>query len=312
MDKKKLRVGIAGAGIFGGYHASKMVAHPMVDFVGIYDPLHPERAVDLANRYGAKAVSSRDELINVADALVIASPASAHGRQGVDALKNNLHVLVEKPLATDMETAREMVALAEQKQLVLQVGHQERFVSRAIGLFDVPEQPVRIMAKRVCAYSERGTDVSVTLDLMIHDLELVTAITRQMPVHTYAKTKIGPSGGIDEAMVRFVYEGGLEVELLASRMAEASARTMDVQYPSGIVRVDFLTRSLIHDTPFALNTDFSGHPDAADSLGASDNAFIEAVLHGTSTPVSGVDGAKALSLALEVDQARLVAADIAV
>jgi len=312
MVNNKLRVGITGAGIFGGYHASKMVAHPLVDFVCIYDPLHPERALDLADRCGAKAVDSREELIGLADALIIASPASAHGRQGLDALQNGLHVLVEKPLATDMETAREMVAVADRKQLVLQVGHQERFVSKAVGLFDVPERPLRITAQRVCAYNERGTDVSVTLDLMIHDLELVTAITGEMPVRTIGTTQIGPSGGIDEANVSLSYPNGLEVKLLASRMADAPSRTMEIQYPSGKVHVDFLTRTLIHDTPFSLNTDFANHPEAADSLGASDNAFVKAVLHGAGTPVSGVDGARALFLALTADQEQVLATDIAV
>ncbi|VAV86678.1 hypothetical protein MNBD_ALPHA06-2331, partial [hydrothermal vent metagenome] len=167
MSNKKVRVGIAGAGVFGGYHAAKMIAHSEVDFVGIYDPEHPERAQELAGRCDAIAVNSRDELIDFADALIIASPASCHGRQGLDALQHGLHVLVEKPLATDMETARKMVATADRDRLVLQVGHQERFVSKAIGLFDIDETPTRILAKRTCKFQQRGTDVSVTMDLMI-------------------------------------------------------------------------------------------------------------------------------------------------
>lgn len=312
MNNKMLRVGITGAGVFGGYHAAKMVAHQQVDFVGVYDPLHPERAEGIAQRYGAQAVQSREELVANIDALIIASPASVHGRQGLDALKSGLHVLVEKPIATDMETAREMVAIAERKHLVLQVGHQERFVSKAIGLFDVPEKPKRIVAKRVCAFQDRGADVSVTLDLMIHDLELVTSMIGMMPNRISSTTKIGPSGGIDQAKALLFYDQGVEVELLASRMMQAPARSMDLVYPSGSVHVNFLDKNLIHDTPFALNHDFANTPDAADSLGASDNAFVEAVLQGVQTPICGIDGARALHLALEVDRAHIVAADIAV
>jgi len=312
MTNKKLRVGITGAGVFGGYHAQKMMAHPQVDFVGIYDPVHPERAHALAAQSGAKAVSSREELIQVADSLIVASPASVHGRQALDALRHGLHVLVEKPLATDIETAREMVAVANRKNLVLQVGHQERFVAKAIGLFDIPETPTRISAKRTCGYSERGVDVSVTLDLMIHDLEMVTALLGVMPLTTQSSTQIGPSNGVDETEVSLFYENGLEVALLASRMAKTPTRTMEIIYPSGTVHIDFLTKTLIHDTPFALNTQFGLDPAAADSLGASDNAFVDAVLHGSPTPVSGIEGARALMLALEADQEQTYAADIAV
>jgi len=312
MSKTSLRVGITGAGVFGGYHAAKMIAHDQVDFVGIYDPVHPERAQKLASECGAKAVNSREELIEVADALIIASPATAHGRQGLDALNNGLHVLVEKPIATDLETAREMVAIAQSKHLVLQVGHQERFVSKAIGLFDVPQSPKKIFAKRVCAFSERGTDVSVTLDLMIHDLDMITAMVGMMPIRTNATTMIGPSGGIDEVAVRLGYKNGLEVELLASRMQQQPARTMEVVYDEGRLHIDFLNKSLIHDTPFELNHEFGNDPAAMDSLGASDNAFVDAALNGKSTAVSGIDGALALSLALEIDQQQSMAANIAV
>ncbi|PHR51380.1 MAG: oxidoreductase [Robiginitomaculum sp.] len=312
MTSKNLRVGITGAGVFGGYHAAKMVAHHQVDFVGIYDPEHPERAEAVARCCGAKAVGSREELIDGADALVVASPASAHGRQALDALVNGLHVLVEKPLATDLETAREMVAVAARDNLVLQVGHQERFVSHAIGLFDIPEAPIRIAAKRVCKFQARGLDVSVTLDLMVHDLEMITALIGHMPLSTNATTRSGPSGGIDETRMHLAYESGLEVELFASRMADIPARTMEVVYPSGTVHVDFLTKTLIHDTPFDLNPQFADDPAAADCLGASDNAFVKAVLTGSPATVSGVDGAKALALALEADQSQMLAANIAV
>ncbi|VAV92092.1 hypothetical protein MNBD_ALPHA06-1149, partial [hydrothermal vent metagenome] len=230
-----------------------------------------------------------------------------------DALQHGLHVLVEKPLATDMETARKMVATADRDRLVLQVGHQERFVSKAIGLFDIDETPTRIVAKRTCKFQQRGTDVSVTMDLMIHDLELITALTGLMPTGLQSSTRSGPSRGIDETRVHLSYQSGIEAELFASRMAEETVRSMEIFYPSGTVHVDFVSKTLIHDTPFALNGNFASDALAADSLGASDNAFIEAVLRGTATPVSGIDGARALSLALEADLApELATAHIAV
>ncbi len=312
MSAKKLRVGITGAGVFGGYHAAKMVAHEMVYFVGIYDPVHPERAVEMAQRYGAKVVQSRDELVDFADALIIASPASAHGHQGLDALQSGLHVLVEKPMATDMNTAREMVAAAAKNHLVLQVGHQERFVSEAIGLFAIPEKPVRITTRRVCPFQNRGTDVSVTLDLMIHDLETVTRLMGVLPQSTRANTRIGPSGGIDETEMFLSYAHDVQIALYASRMADAPARTMELCYPSGTIHVDFLAKTLIHDTPFTLNTEFGKTPMAADCLGASDYAFVAAALGRGPSVIDGLDGARALSLALQGDQVAVRQDNIAV
>lgn len=301
---RKLRVGITGAGVFGGFHANKMVANPQVDFVGIYDPVHPERAVALAKESGATPVRTREELIEVADALIIASPATAHGRQAVDALEHGLHVLVEKPIATDMETAREMVMLADRDDLVLQVGHQERFVCQAIGLDKIGQVPKRIVARRCHPFASRGSDVSVTMDLMVHDLDMVTVFARAMPRHSQANTLMGPSGGIDETRLHLRYQNGTEVDLLASRMVEKPERTMELIYDCGRVHVDFLTKTIIHDTPFDLNLAFAKEAIAADSLGASDAAFVDAVLHGSKVPVSGIDGARALMLALEADKTR--------
>lgn len=311
-SSRKLRVGITGAGVFGGYHANKMVANSQVDFVGIYDPLHPERAETLARQSGATPVRSRQELIEVAEALIVASPAMVHGRQSLDALEHGLHVLVEKPIATDMDTAREMVMLADRENLVLQVGHQERFVCQAIGLDRIGEVPRKIRARRCHPFSSRGSDVSVTLDLMVHDLDMATVFARAMPVQSHAVTQMGPSGGIDETHLLMRYQNGTEVDLLASRMVQKPERTMELVYDCGRVYVDFLTRKIIHDTPFDLNLDFSQEAVARDCLGASDTAFVDAVLHAAPVPVSGIDGARALMLALEADKSQLHTRKLAV
>ncbi len=299
---KKLRIGISGAGVFGGHHAAKLAAHPRIEFAGVYDPEHPERAQALVDVHGGKAFASRDAMIAAADAIIVASPASVHFRQAMDALEHGLHVLVEKPLATKLEDAREMVAMAEKQGVILQVGHQERFVSNAIGLFDIPENPLSIEAHRVAPYSLRGTDVSVTLDLMTHDLDLVNLLAGGEANDVRSDVHTGPSGHIDDARAEICYPSGTKASIHASRVAPDRQRHMRIEYPSGVVEIDFFNRSLKNGTPFALNAGFADEPEALDSLGAEINAFACAILDGGQVPVCGISGAKALALALRVDK----------
>ncbi len=302
IDNRKIRICVSGAGVFGGHHAAKLAAHSRVEFAGVYDPEHPERAAALVAQHGGKVFATRDEMNTAADALIIASPASVHYRQAIDALEQGLHVLVEKPLATRLEDAREMVAMAEKQGVILQVGHQERFVSGAIGLFDIPETPVSIEARRVAPYSTRGSDVSVTLDLMTHDLDLMNLLAGGEADNVSSDISTGPSGGIDDAKAQITYPSGMRASVHASRVAPERQRNMRIEYPSGIVEIDFFNRSLINGTPFALNASFADEPDAQDCLGAEVNAFVCAVLDGGCVPVNGIAGAKALALALRVDK----------
>ncbi len=302
MDTK-VRVCVSGAGVFGGYHAAKLAAHPRVEFAGVYDPEHPERAQGLVAEHGGVAFSTREEMIAAADALIIASPAMAHYRQGLDALTHGLHVLVEKPLATRLEDAREMVALADRQGLILQVGHQERFVSAAIGLFDFPERPIRIEARREAPFDVRGSDVSVTLDLMTHDLDLANRLAGCEARDVSSVIQKGPEGRIDDVSAEIIYPDGLQATIKASRTAPARSRTMSIEYPSGVVEIDFFNHALVNNTPHALNAQFGEEACVVDSLAASVDSFVRAILDGDKICVCGHDGAKALALALRVDNA---------
>ncbi len=301
MDRK-IRICVSGAGVFGGHHAAKLAAHPRIEFVGVYDPEHPERAQKLVTEHGGVAFASREAMIVAADALIVASPASVHFRQAMAALECGLHVLVEKPLATSLEDAREMVAMAEEQGVILQVGHQERFISGAIGLFDIPETPVSIQASRIAPYNKRGTDVSVTLDLMTHDLDLVNLLAGGEANDVRSNVRTGPSGGIDDARAEICYPGGTKASIHASRVAKNRQRHMRIEYPSGVVEIDFFKRLFNNSTPFALNAGFADTAEAQDCLGAEVNAFVRAILDGEKVPVCGIAGAKALALALRVDK----------
>jgi predicted dehydrogenase len=207
----KLRAGVVGAGAFGRIHARKYSEDARVQFIGVHDP-DDERATDLANTHSATSFPTLDALLAAADIITIASPPSFHGaaalaalnaayivtiasppsfhgaaaRRALDAGK---HVLIEKPLATDTETGAQLVRLAHEKKLVLACGHQERLVFDAMGLLSAPETPTRIESVREGPWTGRSADVSVTLDLMVHDLDLALQLLKTKPQTNSATDK---------------------------------------------------------------------------------------------------------------------------
>lgn len=311
---KTLRVGVAGAGVFGGYHANKYRQAPTagidIDFIGVYD-LDRERAEALAAQHGVRAFAG-DELgafLSQLDAVTVATPAFAHAEVALKALGAGVHVYSEKPLATRDEDGDRMVDLAAEKGLVLAVGHQERAIFEAIGLYSVPERPTRLEAVRNGTASVRNLDVSVVLDLMIHDLDLalslaggeaggLEAVARRRTDDDYHAV------GADEVSADVTFETGMTASFKASRMAEARERTMRITYPSGQVEIDFLARTFRNTTPFALDADFAEAAIAKDPLGTSVFRFLEAVQGKRERPLcTGAEALMALGLALAVDEA---------
>ena len=300
MNPDSLRIGVVGAGVFGNYHAAKCQAHPRHDFIGIYDTDH-ERVRDAAIRHRTRGFGNCNALMSGVDALIVASPAQYHGAVALAALKAGRHVLVEKPMATKLEQAKEMIALAADQDLVLQVDHQERFVAKAIGLDKVPEKPLSIHATRFGTKTARGTDVSVTLDLMTHDLDMVLWLMGEKPLHTLGESMCIYSDNPDVARADLHFAGGAHVHLEASRAEEARERVMQIVYPSGTLSIDFINKRLDNNTPFDLDERFASNPMASDSLGASVDAFTASVLDGAPVVIPGQAGMNAVEQALIID-----------
>lgn len=303
-ENKRLRAGVVGAGVFGGFHASKYAAHERADLVGIYEP-DIEKARALAHKHGAKAYDNLARLIADCDAITVASPAVHHFEAAAAALANSRHVLVEKPIASSVEEARELIQLAATHGRVLQVGHQERFVFNAMGLFAVPDRPKRIVASRMGPPSERCLDVSVTLDLMVHDLDLAIALAGGAVTSVEGEVDKGRFGTPDIARAKLVFDNGCVAELEASRVHHERDRKMRVEYETGVLEIDFVAKTFENSTPYALNADFADTPVARDSLGANVNAFIASVLDGEPVAVPGIAGLRALDAARAIDGARV-------
>jgi predicted dehydrogenase len=294
---KTLRAGVVGAGVFGGFHAKKYIELEGVDFIGVYD-LHPDRAAALAAPLGARAFARLEDLLAEVDIITIASPAVAHAGEALAALKAGKPVYVEKPVTTTLEEADQVIAEAAARGLPVAVGHQERVVFQAMGLFDVTEKPLRLEAVRRGTPSPRNHDVSAVLDLMIHDLDLALTLTDADPIAVEAE------GSEDETQAEVTFADGFTAVFGTSRIADARERTMKLVYPSGELTIDFVARTFHNSTGFALNEHFTETPAGRDPLGASVREFIDAVRGIAPRPlVTAEEAARALDLALAVEQA---------
>jgi len=297
-----LRGGVIGAGVFGGYHARQYARLPGVTLSAVLDT-HPERAARVAVPLGGRAFHEMEAFLEAVDVVTVASPASVHAEQALAALAAGKPVYVEKPLATSVADGERVRAAAARAGLVVACGHQERVVFRAMGLLDVPEQPLLLQALRHGPPSERSRDVSAVLDLMVHDIDLALAIAAAEPATAEGEGRFGASGGWDEARAEVSFEDGFTALFDVSRMAADRRRTMRVVYPSGEVEIDFVARTFRNTTPFALNPDFAQTPAAADPLGASVEAFLLAVRGEAPRPVVTAEEAiRALDLAIAVEQ----------
>lgn len=298
----KLKAGVVGAGAFGRIHARKYAEDSRVQFVGVFDP-DDERASQLADTHGAKAFNTLDALLAEIDIITIASPPSLHAGAALPALKAGKHVLIEKPLATDAKAGAELVRVAAEKKLVLACGHQERLVFEAMGLLDTPEKPSLIESVREGPWTGRSADVSVTLDLTVHDLDLALKILGVKADSIEAKARAEHGKAADEIEARIGF-GATQTVFTSSRIAPDRRRTMRAVYPSGEVKIDFLARTFENTTSFPLNAAFAETRIGSDPLGANVAAFIDAVLGvGPRPVVTGEEALAVLELALAVDAA---------
>ncbi len=296
-----IKSGVIGAGVFGNYHAQKYINHKDTDFIGVFD-IDYEKSSRLTGQHSGHAFKSIEDFLNHVDILTIATPAITHGYYGELALQNDKHVLMEKPLAADSQMAHYLVKLAKERKVTLQVGHQERFVVQQTGIFDAPK-PKRIESKRVSPYSQRGLDVSVTLDLMTHDIDMTLALMGEFPIRIESNVQKRnlESHHSDYVRARLFFSNGAIAILEASRMGEDFDRKMHIEYAQGSVSIDYINKTFIHDTPYHLNPDFAKHPSAKDSLGAGVNQFVKSVLMGKQTVSSAETGAKAVHIARLID-----------
>jgi predicted dehydrogenase len=312
---RRLRVGIAGAGHFGRYHALKVASADRALLAGIYDP-DEERAKTVGWEAGAPAVPL-GALLADCDALIVAAPAEAHHDLALQALDLGKHVLVEKPIASTLPQADALGRRAAERGVVLQVGHLERFSAAFTAVAGRMRRPLYIEATRIAPFKPRGTDVSVILDLMIHDLDLILLLVDSPLESVDAVGAAVASAHEDIANARVRFENGSVATITASRISFRTERRMRVFAQDGYLAVDFANRRLTSiaratGRPIPQVPEFGmedGSWDDHDSLAAEHAAFYASALDGAPVVVDAAAGRRALEAALAVMDAMAASRD---
>ncbi|MEM8961766.1 MAG: Gfo/Idh/MocA family oxidoreductase [Acidobacteriota bacterium] len=303
---KKLRCGVIGTGALGRHHVRILAALPEADLIGIYD-LRPEVAAQLAREHGTTSFGSIDELASEVEAVVLAVPTYAHAQIGTKLLARGLHLMVEKPMASSLEEADQLMA-AKQPGKALGVGHVEFYNPAVQALLGVDAKPRFVEVQRLSPFSPRSLDVDVILDLMIHDLQIIHAYDPS-PIREIRGTGIEVlSSRVDIANARIELESGLVANLTASRVSAESVRKLRVFLENRYFSLDYRKQEI---KGFGLRNEGEQRlimPEdlkvgRCEPLRAELEAFLAACRGEDVKYVDGTQGRRALETALSVRRA---------
>lgn len=320
-----IKIGVAGVGRLGQLHARLYRDVEGVQLAGVFDT-DMARAQTLAGDLGVRRFETFEELLAATEAVNIVVPTSAHFELGHKALAANKHIFIEKPITTTVEEANELIALAAQKQRVLQVGHIERFNAALRALDDFPLAPRFIESHRLASFDPRGTDVAVVLDLMIHDIDIILTLVKSPLTRIDANGVAVVSDEPDIANARLQFANGCVVNVTASRISQNKMRKMRIFQRDSYVSIDFLqglTEVFRLVSPEeAMNAggfpvvlgklDQGAHQrhilyeklqaPEGNALKMELQSFIHAIRTGTVPPVTGEDGRRALEVATTITE----------
>ncbi len=302
----RLRIGVIGAGHFGRFHAQKVAASRRATLAGVHDA-DAARAAAVARESRAPALGLA-ALLDASDAVVVATPAETHFALAGQALRAGRHVLVEKPIAASLDEADALAGLAAERGLVLQVGHLLRYSAEHAAISRRITRPLYIEATRIAPFKPRGTDVSVILDLMIHDLDLVLSLVAS-PIESVDALGAAVSSQFEDiANARVRFQNGCVATITASRISLKTERRMRMFSEEGYLSADFVSRKLVmlgreRGLPLPGTGGFrreeSGWDDH-DTLAAEHAAFADACLDGAPVLVDASAGRRALAAAIAV------------
>ena len=297
----KPRVAVAGAGAFGKNHLRVIHQSEHAELAGVYD-LDPARAAAVAEPHGCRVFRSLDELAQNADAAVIASPTVTHSEVGCKLMEAGLDVMVEKPIAHTLEAARALVDTAERNQRILQIGHLERFNPAVIALAAAIGKPLFFEIHRLSEFSPRCLDVDVVLDLMIHDVDIILALTGERPQEIRAAGIRILSEKVDIANVRVQFPSGCVANLTASRVSTERVRKLRLFQPHEYISLDYGRQDAVRyrvKPPMAI--DFAPLAVTKDEpLRLELEGFFESVTTRQPPRVTGAQGLAALEVAFEI------------
>jgi len=297
---KKLRVGVVGVGHIGKNHARLYAEFPAAEFTAIYDT-DAARARQISEEFHVRIAKSLSDFAEQVDAASIATPTNVHFEIGRDLLERGKHLLIEKPIAENTAHASELAALAAQRELVLQIGHVERFNPVLSALEQRLTHPRFIEAHRLSPYPNRSTDIGVVLDLMIHDLEIILHLVRS-PVQTIDAVGVPVlSRGEDIANARLRFENGCVANVTSSRISPESMRKIRVFQEDAYLSLDYQNQSgEIYRRVGGKIEREEVEIEREEPLRRQLAAFIECASTGRAPKVSGFEATAALELAVEI------------
>jgi len=303
----KVRVGVIGVGYLGQFHAEKYSRMDNVQLMGVVD-LDRVLAEEVAARFDTRAFTDYKDLFGHVDAVSIVVPTEDHFSVAAKCLNHDLDVLIEKPMTATLEQADDLIKIAESRGLIMQIGHLERFNPAVIALKDIVRSPMFIEAHRLSIYKDRSTDVSVVLDLMIHDIDIIMNIVQSgiRSIHAAGAPVICEHADI--ANVRLEFESGCVANVTASRISTKNQRKIRMFQKDAYVSVDFTTREItIIRRDESISDDLIPGMDIrqrsfskSDALEDELASYIQAVSTRQNPVVSGNAGRKALEVALSI------------
>jgi len=314
-----LKVGVFGVGHLGKFHLNNWKEIKTAELVGFYDP-DDEIAWEVASKYQLTRFSDPTQLMDVCDVVDIVAPTPAHFVLCEQAVRKGKHVFVEKPLANTMAEARELVKLVRESNVKLQVGHVERFNPAFLAVQSMPLNPLFIEVHRLAQFNPRGTEVSVILDLMIHDIDIILSIVHSEVNNISANGVAVMTETPDIASVRIEFHNGCVANLTSSRISMKKMRKMRLFQKDAYIGIDFLNKkseviklktpedldvfAFDIETPNGKKTIALSNPvvPEVNAIRLELEKFTEAILTNTPTRVSEVDGYRAMDIAHQILQ----------
>ena len=304
-----LRTAVIGVGYLGRFHAQKYAQVPGSRLVGVVDA-NAEAAQRVAAELNVEAFTHSSEILDRVDAISIAVPTPLHFEIGRAALERGVHVLMEKPIATTIEEAQALIDLARKNNCVLQVGHLERFNPAIVAAAKRLQTPRFVESHRLAPFKQRGTDVSVVLDLMIHDIDLIQELVREPIESIDAVGATVFSGETDIVNARIRFRGGCVANTTASRISLKQERKIRIFQDDAYLSIDMQQKILTVirkkdaapvESPAQVSIEEENF-DQGDALLAEIEAFLLAIREGTEPVVTGEDGLRALETAMQISR----------
>jgi predicted dehydrogenase len=297
-----LKVAVVGAGYLGQHHARIYSELPDVELVAVVDT-DGARAGEVAGKYASRWLSDYRDTFASVDALSIVVPTTDHCRIALDCIRAGKDVLVEKPITTTISEADELINEAAGRGRILQVGHLERYNPGVIALTRMVEEPRFLEAVRVSPFLNRGFDVDVTLDLMIHDVDIILGLVRSRVKSINAFGFSLVTGKIDEARAWIEFENGAAASLTASRIAAEKRRMLRVFQRNGSMELDYQTSAVELRFPARQGAAEIVRPEYHEPLKEELKDFVRCVGTRERPKVSGIEGREALSVVIEINSA---------